>query len=350
MPKTLHIGPYALRNAVLLAPMAGVADAPFRAAAWRLGAGLTVAEMAASRELLKGRQLPRLAGEDIGQRPNMVQLAGHDAQMMASAAALALEHGAQVIDINMGCPARLVTGKLSGAALMREPRVALDITRAVWRVAQDAGAPVTVKMRLGWDETTLNAPQLAVMLADAGVAMITVHGRTRAQFYNGRANWRAVGEVRRALTRAGHESLPLIVNGDITDAASARAALAQSGADGVMIGRAAMGRPWLPGEIAARLAPGSGIAPLPPARQVREILALHRHMTAFHGPARGVRRARKHLKAALAHWQAQGWLPPRHARQMRELLLRAEDAAMIHDQLARLAQTAPHATRQTEHA
>ncbi len=333
---SIRLGCLNLHNNVLLAPMAGVTDAPFRAAAARLGAGLTVAEMAAGKELLEGRQLKRLACDAAGDGPFVVQLAGHDPKLMARAAALVLEHGARAIDINMGCPAKMVTGKLSGAALMCEEMLALDIARAVLHVARDAGAPVSVKMRLGWDDASRNAPKLAVMLADAGVAMITVHGRTRQQFYAGKADWRAVGEVVQALRAAGHERLPVIVNGDIADAADARRALALSGADGVMIGRAATGRPWLPGTIADTLQPGRGIAPLPAVRQVAEIARLHADMLAFHGERRGQRRARKHFKAALMHWRGQGWLDAASAQRAAMVLLRSDEPAAVRAELRQL--------------
>ena len=331
----IRIGPYELRNAVLLAPMAGVTDAPFRAAAMRLGAGLAVAEMAAGKEVLNGRHLARLAGENAGGGPFAVQLAGSDPVLMARAARVALANGAQVVDINMGCPAKLVTGKLSGAALMREPALARRIVEAVVAVAGQA--PVTLKMRLGWDDAQRNATDIALMAADAGVSMITVHGRTRQRFYHGRADWAAVGDVVRALRAAGH-AIPVIVNGDIVDAATARTALARSGADGVMIGRAATGRPWLPGEIAEALAPGSGIAPLPFARQAWELARLHAAMTDFHGERAGVRRARKHLKAALAHWRAAGAVPVEQAERLREIFLRAEEAGRVRAALLALAE------------
>ena len=331
----LHIGPYALRNNVLLAPMAGVTDAPFRAAAARLGAGLTIAEMAAGKELLEGRQMKRLAGEKVGWGPFVVQLAGHDPALMARATAVALSHGAQVIDINMGCPAKMVTGKLSGAALMRNAALARAIVEAVIDAAGDA--PVTLKMRLGWDDAHRNAADIALMAADAGAAMVTVHGRTRQQFYQGRADWRAVGEVVKALRSAGH-GIPVIVNGDIVDAETARRALAESGADGVMVGRAATGRPWLPGEIADALAPGSG-RPRPSFReQAAELLRLHADMVAFHGEKVGVRRARKHLKVALMHWLAEGALPAAEAARLREVFLRSESASEVQDALTALAE------------
>ena len=331
----IRLGPYRLRNGVLLAPMAGVTDAPFRAAAWRLGAGLVVSEMVAGKELLAGqggtanKHRRRLRGAG---RPACVQLAGHDPEMMARAARAALLAGARAIDINMGCPAKMVTGKLSGAALMREPDRARAIIAAVVRAAREHGAPVSVKMRLGWDDGNRNAPDIACMAADLGVAMLTVHGRTRRQFYDGRADWRAVGQVKRALNSAGH-AIPLIVNGDVTDAETARRALAQSGADGVMIGRAALGRPWLCGEIAGALWPGAGIAPLAGPEQVVEIADLCASMAAFHGETQGVRRARKHLKAALAHWRAAGWLSEEEARAHGAALLRAQELSAV---LARL--------------
>ena len=331
----IRIGPYALRNRVLLAPMAGVTDAPFRTAASRLGAGLTVAEMAAGKEVLNGRQLSRLVAEKAGQGPFVVQLAGHDPALMAWATEVALAHGAQVIDINMGCPAKLVTGKLSGAALMREPELARKIIAAVIDVA--AGAPVTLKMRLGWDDEHRNAADIALMAADLGIAMITVHGRTRQQFYEGHADWRAVGDVVRALHTAGY-AIPVIVNGDIVDAASARQALAQSGADGVMIGRAATGRPWLLGEIAGALEAGTGIAPLSSAEQARVLARLHEDMVAFHGEKTGVRRARKHLKAALVHWQTMGAVAPHRAEDLRAVFLRSEDPARVRAALLALAE------------
>ena len=330
-----RIGPYTLRNNVLLAPMAGVTDAPFRAAAARLGAGLTVAEMTAGKELLEGRQTERLAGEKAGPGPFAVQLAGHEPALMARATEVALSHGAQVIDINMGCPAKMVTGKLSGAALMRDPALARAIVEAVVHAAD--GAPVTVKMRLGWDDAHRNAAEIALMAADAGVAMVTVHGRTRQQFYKGKADWRAVGEVVRTLRAAGH-AIPVIVNGDIVDAATARRALRESGADGVMVGRAATGRPWLPGEIAETLVPGSG-RPRPSFReQAAELLRLHADMVAFHGGKVGVRRARKHLKAALVHWLAEGAVTEAAAARLREIFLRAESVAAVQDALAALAE------------
>ncbi|GEM_PF-147192 len=381
MPQVLKIGRFTLRNPVALAPMAGVTDAPFRAAAWRLGAGMVAAEMAAGKELLAGRQLARLAAVDACRgdgdaatkdtesaadaeatvQPRVVQLAGHDPHMMARAAAVALEHDAQVIDINMGCPAKMVTGKLSGAALMRDPALAQEIITAVLEVAREAGAEVSVKMRLGWDEATRNAPQLALMAAGLGVALVTVHGRTRQQFYRGRADWQAVGQVVRTLRMHGH-GIPVLVNGDIVDVRTARLALAQSGADGVMIGRAATGRPWLPGEIAAGLrrqetaaAAGGrcGVAPAPgaaaaawlhPAQQVQQIRRLHADMVAFHGQPRGLRRARKHLKAALTHWQQEGWLHDAEARQAAKVLLRSDDLAAVQEELARLEELARKAS------
>ncbi len=344
----IRLAGHELRNRALLAPMAGITDAPFRAAAWRLGAGLVISEMVASREVLRatGRSMRhethrrRLRGTRDAGWPAVVQIAGHEPEVMAAAARLALREGARVIDINMGCPARLVTGKLSGAALMRDPSLARAIIAAIVPVAAAHGASVSLKMRLGWDDSMRNAPEMASMAAGEGVAMVTVHGRTRQQFYDGKADWRGVGDVVAALRARGHD-IPVIVNGDITDAASARRALARSGADGVMIGRAAVGRPWLPGEIARALDPGRGVAPLAPARQVGEVIRLHAAMIAFHGRLPGMRRARKHLKAALACWRRQGWLSPRREETLRRELLRCEDAARVEEILRNLAARAP---------
>ncbi len=326
---SISIGSLRLRNRVLLAPMAGVSDAPFRACAWRCGAGLTFSEMVAGAELLRrrGKTLRRMApSADSG--PFAVQLVGHDPQAMEKGARLAAEAGARLIDINMGCPARLVAARASGAALMRHPALALRIVEAVVRGA--GGVPVSVKMRLGWDEGEITAPRIARMAAEAGARMITVHARTRSQFYSGRADWAAVAAVVDAV------SVPVIVNGDITDAASARRALALSGAAGVMVGRACQGRPWLAGELAEELDPGSGIAPLPLPRQMTETMRMHEEMLAFHGPARGLRMARKHLGWALARWRAAGLLDTAAEARWRARLLRAEAAADVHRGLEEL--------------
>ncbi|MFN3642171.1 MAG: tRNA dihydrouridine synthase DusB [Gemmobacter sp.] len=275
---------------VALAPMAGITDLPFRQVVAGFGAGLVVSEMVASGELLTGRSatLARMALGLDGAKgvPTAVQLAGRDPVAMAEAARWAEGNGARIIDINMGCPARKVTGGLSGSALMREPDRALAIVAAVVGAVR---VPVTLKMRLGWDDGSHNAAPLARAAAGAGVRMVTVHGRTRCQFYTGRADWAAIAPV---VAAAG---VPVIANGDIAGAATARAALAASGAAGVMIGRGAQGRPWLPAQVAAALA-GRPVTAAPRGAALADLVAGHLDAAqAFHGAAHGLRSMRKHL-------------------------------------------------------
>ncbi len=278
--------------AVILAPMSGVTDLPFRRLAARLGAPVTVSEMVACADLVRQRRdVVRRAALDPdgpGAGPRVVQLAGREARWMSEAARIAIDAGAQVIDINMGCPARQVTGGFSGAALMRDCAHAATLIEAVTAAAD---APVTLKMRLGWDDASRNAPHLARIAEDLGVSAITVHGRTRNQFYQGAADWTAVGETVRA-TR-----LPVIVNGDIASPDDARRALAASGAAGVMVGRGALGRPWVLGEIAAAVFGGSARPAPRGADLCDEIIRYLEDSLAFYGVALGVRMARKHLAA-----------------------------------------------------
>lgn len=264
---------------MVLAPMSGVTDLPFREIAWRWGAGLVVTEMIASRELAmsRGESWARLKRAGLG--PHMVQLAGREPHWMAEAARIAADNGADIIDINMGCPAKKVTGGLSGSALMRDPVLALSLIEATVKAVD---VPVTLKMRLGWDENSINAPQIARQAEEAGVRLVAIHGRTRMQFYEGRADWNAIRAVREAI------SVPLIANGDVQSAADAREILAASGADAVMMGRGAQGRPWHVGAIAGE--------PSPSCREQREIVAEHYEaMLAFYGREAGLRHARKHL-------------------------------------------------------
>ncbi len=272
---------------VLLAPLAGITDLPFRDLVTRFGAGLVVSEMVASQEMVEAKQSVRDRAElGFGVENTSVQLAGRDPHWMAEAARMVADNGARVIDINMGCPAKKVVGGLSGSALMRDLNHALRLIEAV---AGAVDVPVTLKTRLGWDDSSLNAPELAARAEGAGVRMIVIHGRTRCQFYKGRANWEAIRAVKEAVT------IPVVANGDITDADSAAQALAQSGADGVMIGRGAQGRPWLLAQIAHWL--GYGTAPDIPdgAERIKMISDHYEAMLMFYGRDLGLRVARKHL-------------------------------------------------------
>ncbi|MEC9433071.1 MAG: tRNA dihydrouridine synthase DusB [Pseudomonadota bacterium] len=303
----VSIGNLTLRDPVLLAPMAGITDLPFRRQVARFGVGMMVSEMIASREIAAGDARARAKAEiEGGLGLTSVQIAGREPHWVAEAARLAEGMGAPVIDINMGCPAKKVTGGLSGSALMRVPDLALSLIEAA---AEAVSVPVTLKMRLGWDATTRNAPDIARRAEAAGVAMITVHGRDRCQFYEGAADWAAVGETVRAVR------VPVIVNGDIADADDARAALRASGAAGVMVGRAARGKPWLPARIAAGLAGRRPPAEPDPETQTELVCAHYEDMLSFYGTEVGRRCARKHLGWRLDH--APG-ATPLIARLMRE--------------------------------
>src|SRR6201995_698735 len=270
--------------------MSGVTDVPFRRLTARLGAGLVVSEMTATSDLISGRAMSKLRCEATGVGPHVVQLAGCEAEWMAEGARIAEDTGADIIDINMGCPARHVTGGQSGSALMRDLDHALVLIEATIAAVK---VPVTLKMRLGWDDRSLNAPELARRAEAVGVQMITVHGRTRCQFYKGEADWRAVRAVKDAI------SVPLIVNGDITSFDKAVTALEMSGADAVMIGRGAQGQPWLPGQIGRRLENGITEAAPTLADQLHYVCTLYEEVVRHYGLRIGLRHARKHLGWAL---------------------------------------------------
>ena len=291
MLKPIQIGPLRLETPVLLAPMAGVTDLPYRRQAQVAGAPYVVSEMVASDQLAQSRRdmVRRAAGAGVV-TPLVIQLAGREPAWMALGARLAEDAGADVIDINMGCPSKTVTSGLSGSALMRDPDHALRLIEAT---VGATSRPVTLKMRLGWDAHTANAPEIAARAEAAGVQMIVVHGRHRCQFFRETADWSAIGATVEAV------SIPVIANGDIATAADAREALRLSVAAGVMIGRAAQGKPWHTAAIARALRSGGEALTPPPSVIIATLLALYDDALSFYGEALGARIARKHIAWAI---------------------------------------------------
>jgi tRNA-dihydrouridine synthase B len=319
LAQPLDVGGVAIRNRVFLAPMSGVTDQAFRSRAYAHGAGLVVSEMVASGELAKGRAGSSLRIRHSGLPVHMVQLAGREVHHMAEAARIAEGEGADIIDINMGCPAKKVTGGYAGSALMRDLDHALTLIDAVIGAV---AAPVTVKMRLGWDEAALNAPLLARRAEQAGVKMVTIHGRTRCQFYQGKADWRAIARIKQAV------SIPVVANGDVGSLADANAILEQSGADALMVGRASYGAPWTPGAMASAAGGDAGqAAPHSPDALADYVIAHYEDMLSLYGVDSGVRQARKHL----------GWYLDRHAAgaspETRAMIMRSFDPPAVLDGL-----------------
>ncbi|WP_192736123.1 tRNA dihydrouridine synthase DusB [Bradyrhizobium sp. OAE829] len=320
----MKIGDISVANRVLLAPMSGITDAPFRRLAAALGAGLVVSEMTASDDLVHGRPMSVLRCEATGIGPHVVQLAGCQTHWMSEGARVAEAAGADIIDINMGCPARHVTGGQSGSALMRDLDHALKLIEATIAAVK---VPVTLKMRLGWDHGSLNAPELARRAEAAGVQMITVHGRTRCQFYKGEADWSAVRAVKDAI------SVPLVVNGDITSFEKAVSALEMSNADAVMIGRGAQGQPWLPGQIGRQLETGKPEAAPSLAEQLAHIRALYDEVCRLYGLRIGLKHARKHLGWALEIAAECSRAPAETLKSWRQKILTSEDPHRVHRSL-----------------
>ncbi len=309
------VGGHTFAGRALLAPMSGITDAPFRRLAHGFGASLVVSEMVASEELVQQKPDAVLRLEGEGVMPNVIQLAGCEAKWMGEGARLAVGAGADIVDINMGCPSRRVTNGWSGSALMRDLDTACRLIEAT---VEAVDVPVTLKMRLGWDRTSLNAPELASRAEGLGVQMITVHARTRCDFYKGPVDWPAVRAVVEAV------GVPVVVNGDITDLDGAREALALSGANAVMIGRGAYGQPWRVGALARALESGVETLDPPPDNIAEIVLSHYEAMLAHYGTELGVRVARKHLG-----WYLETTRMPAEQAAWRKVLLTESDPRTV---------------------
>jgi tRNA-dihydrouridine synthase B len=326
MLSPISLGAIEIATPVLLAPMAGTTDFPFRRQAQAFGAPYVVSEMVAGDQLARSRRdmVRRTAGGGVI-APLVIQLAGREARWMALGAKLAEEAGADVIDINMGCPSKTVTNGLSGSALMRDPDRALRLIEAT---VQATSLPVTLKMRLGWDHASLNAPDIASRAEAAGIRMIVVHGRTRCQFFRDRADWAAV----RPTVEAAR--IPIVVNGDIETAKDVREALALSGAAGVMIGRAAQGRPWLPGAMIAALHSNTDVAAPDPESIYDSLVAICEESATLYGAELGLRIARKQISWAIESDAT--WLDSVHRRSARAQICSMTNPREVQAALARV--------------
>lgn len=316
---TLRIGPIALDNPVILAPMSGVTDMPFRRMVKSFGCGLVISEMIASQAMIRASEKSRrIADTTEDEKPISIQLAGNEPAVMAEAARMNESLGAAIVDINMGCPVKKVTKGYAGAALMRDEPLAGRIIEAVVKAVS---LPVTVKMRLGWDGNHRNAAQLARIAEESGAVAVTVHGRTRQQFYKDHADWRAIAEVKDAV------SIPVIGNGDVTTPEKAAEMLRQSGADGVMIGRGCYGRPWFPAQVAHFLTTGDHLPSPSVARQMTTVIDHYRGMLEHYGNQAGLRVARKHLS-----WYSRGFA---HSAEFRQKINKMDDSIQVMDEIVK---------------